>query len=227
MIVNIFLPCRSSSVRIKRKNIKPFCGKKFGLFELKISQLILVKNINNIIVSTNDNLIINYLNKKKFKKVILDIRNNNLCRISTSTDDLIKYVPTVIKNGHILWTHVTSPFFDNKKYDLAIKLYKKNIKKYDSLMGTTRVKDFIYNKTKPINFNRNKEKWPRTQTLKELFLINNSIFLSSRENYIKYNDRIGKKPFYMVTSKIDSFDIDWPEDFTIAENIYESFYKKT
>ena len=94
-------------------------------------------------------------------------------------------------------------------------------------MGTTMIKDFIYNKTKPINFNRNKEKWPRTQTLKELFLINNSIFLSSRENYIKYNDRIGKKPFYMVTSKIDSFDIDWPEDFTIAENIYESFYKKT
>ena len=94
-------------------------------------------------------------------------------------------------------------------------------------MGVTKFQEFIFDKTKAINFNRNKEKWPRTQTLKELFLINNSIFLSSRENYIKYNDRIGKKPFYMVTSKIDSFDIDWPEDFTIAENIYESFYKKT
>ena len=227
MIINAFLPCRSSSVRIKNKNIKPFCGLKFGILELKISQLILVKGIKNIIVSTNDNIIINYLNKKKFKKVILDIRNNNLCRSSTSTDELIKYVPTAIKKGHILWTHVTSPFFDNKQYDLAIKLYKKNLKKNDSLMGVTKVQDFIYNKTKPINFNRKKEKWPRTQTLKELFLVNNSIFLSSRENYYKYNDRIGKKPFYMVGGKINSFDIDWPEDFTIAENIYRSFYKKT
>ena len=60
-----------------------------------------------------------------------------------------------------------------------------------------------------------------------MFLVNNSIFLSSRENYCKYNDRIGKKPFFMNSSKINAFDIDWPEDFTIAENIYESFYKKT
>ena len=69
MIIDIFLPCRSSSARIKNKNIKKFSNKKFGLLELKISQLILVKGIRNIVVSTNDKKIINFLKKKKLRKL--------------------------------------------------------------------------------------------------------------------------------------------------------------
>jgi len=224
MIIDIFLPCRSSSARIKNKNIKKFSNKKFGLLELKISQLILVKGIRNIVVSTNDKKIINFLKKKKIKKIVIDKRANNLCTSSTSTDLLIKYVPKLIESDHILWTHVTSPFFNNKDYERAIKIYKNNLKKYDSLMGVTKIQDFIYDKKKPINFNKKKEKWPQTQSLKKLFIINNTIFLSSKKNYIKYNDRIGKKPFLMEVNKIKSFDIDWPEDFKIAENMYESLF---
>jgi len=224
MIIDVFLPCRGSSSRIKNKNIKKFSNKKFGLFELKISQLLLTKNIRNIIVSTNDKLILNFLKKKKYKKIIIDKRNDKLCLNSTSTDKLIKYVPKLIKADHILWTHVTSPFFDNLDYKKAIAMYKKNIKKYDSLMGVSKVQDFIYDKKKPINFNKKKEKWPRTQTLKMLYAVNNSIFLSSRKNYLKLNDRIGKKPFLMEIDKIKSFDIDWPDDFKIAERIYESIF---
>ena len=224
MIIDIFLPCRSSSMRIKNKNIKKFSNKKFGLFEIKISQLILVKGIRNIVVSTNDKKIINFLKKKNIKKIIIDKRPNNLCVSSTSTDQVIKYVPKVIKSDHILWTHVTSPFFDNKEYERAIRVYKKKIKKYDSLMGVTKIQDFIYNEKKPINFNKKKEKWPQTQSLKKLFIVNNTIFLSSKRNYVKYNDRIGLKPFLMDVNKIKSFDIDWPEDFKIAENIFESIF---
>ncbi len=224
MIIDIFLPCRSSSMRIKNKNIKKFSNIKFGLFELKISQLILVKGIRNIVVSTNDKKIINFLKKKNLKKIIIDKRPNNLCVSSTSTDQVIKYVPKVIKSDHILWTHVTSPFFDNKEYERAINIYKKNLKKYDSLMGVTKIQDFIYDEKKPINFNKKKERWPQTQNLKKLFIVNNAIFLSSKKNYVKYDDRIGKKAYLMDIKKIKSFDIDWPEDFKIAENIYESLF---
>ena len=43
MIIDIFLPCRGSSQRIKNKNIKKFSNFKFGLLELKILQLIKIK----------------------------------------------------------------------------------------------------------------------------------------------------------------------------------------
>jgi len=224
MVIDIFLPCRSSSMRVKNKNIKKFSNQKFGLFELKISQLILVKGVRNIVVSTNDKKIINFLKRKKIKKIIIDKRARNLCTNSTSTDQLIKYVPKLMKSDHILWTHVTSPFFDNKDYERAIKIYKNNLKKFDSLMGVTKIQDFIYDKSKPINFNKKKEKWPQTQSLKKLFIINNTIFLTSKKNYIKLDDRIGKKPCLMEVKKIKSFDVDWPEDFKIAENIYESLF---
>ena len=222
MIVDVFLPCRSSSQRVKNKNIKKFSNKKFGLFELKILQLILVKNIRNIIVSTNDKKIIRYIKLKNFKKVILDVRPDNLCTSMTSTDNLIKYVPKVVFSDHILWTHVTSPFFNENDYLKAIILYKKNLKKYDSLMGVTKIQDFIYNSKKPINYNKSKEKWPRTQTLKKWFVVNNTIFISSRKNYLRFRDRIGIKPKLMEIEKIKSFDVDWPEDFKIAEKIYET-----
>ena len=176
-------------------------------------------------MSTNDKKIINYLKKTKFKKVVINIRPNYLSTSKTSTDQLIKYVPKIIKSDHILWTHVTSPFFNTSDYENAIKLYKKNIKKNDSLMGVTKIQDFIYDNKKPINFNRDKEKWPRTQTLKKLYIINNTIFISSKKNYINLDDRIGKKPHLMEIKKIKAFDIDWPEDFKIAESIYEKIYK--
>jgi CMP-N-acetylneuraminic acid synthetase len=226
MILDVFLPCRSFSERVKNKNIKKFSNKKFGLFELKIYQLLKIKKIKNIIVSTNDKKILNYLNLKKFKKIYIDKRSDELSSSSTSTDELIRYVPNIVKSDHILWTHVTSPFFDNKDYDKAIQLYKKNLKKNDSLMGVTKVQDFIYENNKPLNFNKQKEKWPRTQTLKKLFVVNNAIFITSRKNYISLNDRIGKKPYLHEIEKIKSFDVDWPEDFKVAESIYEKVYKK-
>ena len=226
MIIDIFLPCRSSSQRIRNKNIKKFSSKKFGLFELKISQLVLVKNIRNVIVSTNDKKIIQYLIKLNHEKIIIDKRKKHLCSSKTKTDTLIKYVSKITDAQHILWTHVTPTFFDNIDYDKSIDIYKKNIKKNDSLMGVSRVQEFIYDKKQPINFNKNKEKWPRTQTLKKLFVVNNAIFINSRKNYIKHKDRIGTKPYLMEIDKIKSFDVDWPHDFSIAENIYESIFKK-
>ena len=226
MKIDIFLPCRSSSIRIKNKNIKKFSNIKFGLFELKLSQLMLVKGIQNIIVSTNDKKILDYLKKKIIKKLIIDKRPDYLCSSKVSTDELVKYVPNIIKSDHVLWTHVTSPFFQTKDYENAIKVYKKNIKRNDSLMGVTKIQDFIYDTKKPINFNKRKEKWPPTQSLRKLFVVNNSIFLTSKRNYINLNDRIGKNPFLLEIKKIKSFDVDWPEDFKIAENIYESIYKK-
>ena len=91
-------------------------------------------------------------------------------------------------------------------------------------MGVTKIQDFIYDEKRPINFNKKKERWPQTQSLKKLFIVNNTVFLSSKKNYVKYDDRIGKKVYLMDVKKIKSFDIDWPEDFKIAENIYESLF---
>ena len=128
------------------------------------------------------------------------------------------------KEGHILWTHVTSPFINSDVYYKIIDTYQKNINKFDSLMTVSKIKKFIWNDHEPLNYDRNLEKWPRTQTLKSLWEVNSGAFLASKDIYKKRDDRIGNAPYLCQLNDEIAFDIDWLEDFKIAEALYYSKY---
>ncbi|MUU79064.1 acylneuraminate cytidylyltransferase family protein [Winogradskyella endarachnes] len=221
-MMTVFLPCRAGSERVPNKNTKPFAEVEGGLLFLKIKQLLKAKLVDNIVVSTNDNEVKKIV-ERFGDKIIVDNRPEHLASSSTSTDDLIKYVPKIIKSGHVLWTHVTSPFLKSEHYDLAIKTYLKNLEEdtFDSLMSVNNLQTFLWDKNGSINYDRNKEKWPRTQTLPKLYEINSGIFINSVSNYKVMLDRIGAKPFLFETKGYTSFDIDWPDDFDMAELIYK------
>ncbi len=215
-----FLPCRKGSQRVKNKNIKPFSNIEDGLIYIKISQLLKVQEIKQIIVSTNDKEVKRIANLFDSNKIIIDDRPENLASSETSTDELIKYVPKLIDSGVVLWTHVTSPFVDEIVYRQSIKAYFSNIKMNDSLMSVTKIQKFIWNNVQPINYDKRKEKWPRTQTIEPLYEINSGIFISDIEIYKKESDRIGRTPLlYELDEKI-AFDIDWEIDFEIAELLW-------
>ncbi|MFB9051985.1 cytidylyltransferase domain-containing protein [Formosa undariae] len=222
-MITAFLPCRAGSERVPGKNTKMFSGIKGGLLEVKLNQLLQARLIDRIVVSTNDQEVID-IAKSIDKNIIIDRRPEHLATSATSTDELINYVPSIIKEGHVLWTHVTSPFLTNKVYDQAISTYLKEIEtsKYDSLMSVNKIQSFLWNKEGSINYDREVEKWPRTQTISELFEINSGIFLNAVENYNIYGDRIGKKPFMFESEGYASFDIDWPQDFKLGEMIYKT-----
>ena len=105
-----FLPCRQGSQRVKNKNIKSFAGVEDGLIYIKLSQLLDVESIEQIVVSTNDLEVKRIARSFSNTKIIIDDRPEELASSSTSTDDLINYVPSIIASGTVLWTHVTSPF---------------------------------------------------------------------------------------------------------------------
>jgi CMP-N-acetylneuraminic acid synthetase len=218
--MTIFLPCRLGSERIPQKNTKVFAGVKGGLLKVKLSTLLKVSTIESIVVSTNDAEVINIAKSFKNERIIIDVRPELLATSSASTDDVIRYVPTVIKDKHILWTHVTSPFISVSTFEKAIPKYFRS-DKHDSLMTVNKVQTFLWDKEKPINYDRSVEKWPRTQTLPEFYEINSGFFINSRENYLKFRDRIGLKPYLYTTEGYESLDIDWPEDFKLAEIIYK------
>ena len=220
-MITVFLPCRAGSVRIPDKNTKPFANVEGGLLELKIKQLLRIKSVDKIILSTNDLKVIK-IAENISNKVIIDNRPEEIALSSTSTDSLIKYIPNIISKGHILWTHTTSPFLSNDIYENAISEYFKNLKLNlnDSLMTVNKIQTFLWDQQGSFNYDRSIEKWPRTQTLKKLYEVNSGIFINSIDNYIKYEDRIGSSPYLMNVKGFSSFDIDWPEDFELAEMIY-------
>lgn len=222
--VTVFLPCRAGSERVPYKNIKPFAGFAKGLIEIKLQQLLATQKVDEIVLSTNDKEILDYAQSLNLKKLTIHKRSEELSSSETSTDQLVAHALELIPNGHILWTHVTSPFITENHYNEIITTYFEQLKKgYDSLMTTTLVYGFFWRDEKPFNYDQKVEKWPRTQTLKPLQEINSGAFLAASEIYNKLNNRIGEKPYLYELDKITSYDIDWPEDFMIAELIAKNY----
>lgn len=222
--MNVFLPMRAGSERIPQKNTKSFAGIQGGLCELKLKQLLQSDTIGDIFVSTNDPKVIDISNSFKSRRIKIIPRPDELALSSTSTDDLIKYVPEIMPEGHILWTHVTSPLIGPDIYDQIIKVYFENIHQNDSLMTVTKLQKFIWSDTSPINYDRNMEKWPRTQTIEPLWEVNSGAFITSKGIYRERMDRIGARPYKFHLPDDIAYDIDWLPDFTMAEAIYQAKY---
>ena len=220
--ITCFLPCRAGSQRVVRKNIKPFASYEHGLIEIKLRQLLVAEEIDEVVLTTNDDDILAYAESLDESRLRLHRRVEELSSSATSTDQLAAHALELIPEGHILWTHVTSPFITAKHYDEVIRAYwKQRELGYDSLMTTTAIHEFLWQDEQPMNYDRKVEKWPRTQTLKPVHEVNSGAFLTSAEIYSELDDRIGRRPYLYGMDKFTSFDIDWPEDFVIAECLVE------
>ena len=221
----VFLPCRSGSERVPNKNIKKFGQYSFGLFENKINQLLCCKQVDYIFVSTNDISILEFCSSlRQSQRIFMHHRDDSLASSLTSTDELIIHAMQLVSSHfddcHILWTHVTSPFITASIYEQIISNYFHAIQDgFDSLMTITPLKSFLWNDHSPINYCRDVEKWPRTQTIDVINEVNSAVFMASLEVYRSCSDRIGRKPFLHGLNKLISYDIDWPEDFQIAETM--------
>ena len=226
MSISVFLPTRKGSERVKNKNTRKFSNFEGGLLELKLKQLAKL-DVDEVVLSTNDEESIAVARnlEKDFPKLKIDIRPDALASSTTSLSDLIAYVPKIIKSEHVLWTHVTSPMADTEIYADSIKSYYEGLKNgFDSLMSVTGFQNFLWKKEKNDIINRRgDERWPKTQDLEKLYEINSAVFITPKEVYTKNGDRVGDKPFLFELNKLTSLDVDWEEDFKIAEVVYDKF----
>lgn len=222
---------RSGSTRSPKKNTRPFLETGESLFQLKMQSILKLcesDEVFEVIISSDDKDIFNQVEPYLSDKIKLDIRPKELCLSSTKVQDLISYVPKITKGDHVLWLHVTSPFVEFETYYKAMESYKYSVvqsRKYDSLMSVNKLQQFIWsdNKKKIINVDRNINPWPNTQDLDPLYEINHAFYISSRDNYISLNDRIGKNPCLYICEGLEKIDIDWEEDFMIAELIAKGY----
>lgn len=224
--ISVFLPTRAGSERVKNKNTRDFAGVKGGLLSIKLAQLLSLSKVKEVVLSTNDEESIavaqTYLSNSKLKLIR---RPDHLAQSQTNLTDLVNYVPLICNNEHILWTHVTSPLVKGKDYAQAIDLYFEKINKgYDSLMTVKEIQNYIWSEAENKVLNRREgdlKKWPRTQDLEKVYEVNSAIFIASKKIYKEEQDRIGLKPYLLKQNSLQSVDVDWEEDFKIAEKLYK------
>jgi len=226
MKLSIVLPIRKGSQRVKNKNIRPFSKDGKSLTELKITELLKLKSVDEIVVTSNYSEAIEQVKAvaKNDPRVKIDIRPEHLCSSSTIVRELIEYMPTITKGEHILWLHVTSPFVKAQDYEDAINRYFEALKEgYDSIMSVTEIRNFLWSdqSKKIINIEESDNPWVQTQDLEPLYEINHAFYINSRENYLSMSDRIGKNPYLYKLKGSKVIDIDWEDDFELARKIYD------
>jgi CMP-N-acetylneuraminic acid synthetase len=223
-----FIPTRKGSERVIDKNTRDFAGIKGGILKVKIQQILDLKLPYDIVISTNDEKTKELANSFNDSRIKVINRPEELCLSSTNISEFISYIPSIIPTGNVFWLHATAPFVTTKTYLDAIEKYQNLSSKFDSLISVTKIQQFIWDpeNNQCINHDRSTLKWPRTQDLKPLYEINHAFYINSIENYHRFKDRIGEKPFYYELNKLEAFDIDWDEDFKVAEQIYVSLYDK-
>jgi CMP-N-acetylneuraminic acid synthetase len=214
-----FIIIKHNSKRVKKKNFKIL-----GKHQLWEHMILKLKGFK-IFIDTDSPLIINRCNKfypwvsvyKREKRFITQENKND----TSPTLNMIKnFLKKYIKNSNeiIITTHVTSPFL---KLDTIKKAIKK-LKNFDSVHSVTKDYNFAWlenSKQKLIPINFNPKVITKTQNLKPIVQSNGAFFIFKKKTFMKYNNRIGKNPFYYELSFPESVEIDTIEDLNLARKL--------
>ena len=213
--ITAVIPVRKGSQRIKNKNFKKFCGK--SLLEHKIIQLKKVKNINKIIVNT-DSIIAIRLAKKY--KVDYYKRDKYFASSSCPNNKFWSNIASTTNSKYILLTHCTSPMIKISTYENCIKTFFQK-KKIDSLNTVSEVRDYLFLKKKPLNFNIKKA--PNSQNLPTYLKYNSAVSIISTSKMKKNKTVFGNKPFFYKLDLIESHDINTTYDFELAKFLFKKY----
>lgn len=212
--VTALIAVRSGSVRVKNKNIKDFAGS--NLLELKIKQLKEVKNIDEIVVSSDDEKMLEIADGLGVTALK---RDPYYASSTVSMSDVYKYMAENLETEYVVYANVTNPLINTETYENAIKTFLDKKGEIDSLASCNDVKEFMWKNGVPLNYDPLNQ--PRSQDLPEIVALNFAISILAKEDMINYKNIIGKKPYFYKLGEVEAVDIDTPLDFFIAEELYK------
>lgn len=214
---------RAGSKRIKNKNIQPFGDS--NLLIHKIRQLKKVFEIDKIVVTSDSD---EMLKMAQNEGVETQVRPIEYADEKTKTfGEMIEFVVSNIKTDYVVWTPCVCPLVDENIISLMIKKFKEEIvfsEKYDSLVSAKLLKEYIWDKEKPINYSI--EKHVKSQDLPNWYTIINGCFISSKSNMLHNKFCYGHTPYIYEINKMQSIDIDDEYDLEIAKIIYDKLIIK-
>ena len=219
MKVSAIIPIKAYSERLKNKNFLEFCGQP--LYRVILDKLQDIDLIQEIVINTDSEIIANDCSERYSKSVIIE-RPDNIRGNSVTANTLIEYTLTKIQGEHFLQTHCTNPLLTKKTIIKAIQTYFGNSKEFDSLFSVQTIHKRAYHKDgSPINHCNTRLE--QTQDLSEILIENSNLFLFSRTSFANCNNsRIGKRPQILPMNSMEGIDIDYPEDFILAELIHKN-----
>lgn len=217
MKITAVIPVRKGSQRVKDKNLRPFAGT--SLLEVKIKALLQVPEIDSIVVNTNSEAAIEFVEEEYAgTKVTYHRREEYYASSQCSGSEFFKHLGEVTDTDIFIYAPCTSPFVKPETFSACIKKFLEDNGEHDCVSTVSSVKEFLWLDGKAINYDPLNA--PNSQNLPDVVALNFGATVVKREDLIKNHNIIGKKPDFVITSDIEAVDIDTPLDFYIAEQLY-------
>lgn len=211
------IPARGGSKGIPRKNIKLLSGKPLISYIIKSSTS--SKYIDETYVSTDD-VKIAKISKKNGATIVK--RPLKYALDNSSSESVLLHFAKKINFDILVFLQCTSPLTATKDIDGAIEFFLKN--SYNSVLSVCEDRGgflcggFLwYEDGKPVNYDYKNR--PRRQDMKKTFRENGAIYIISKNNLLKYKNRLCKKVGLYVMPGRRSFEIDEPQDFKLLNKI--------
>ena len=206
------VPMRHHSQRVPGKNYRPLAGKP--LFHHIIETLLAVREINEIVVDTDSDPVMDGL-RKNFPQVKVIHRPDALRADDVPMNDILIYDTSQVPADFYLQTHSTNPLLRPETVSRAIQSFLTDYPTHDSLFSVTRWQTRLYDQNgKAIN--HDPSVLIQTQDLPPVYEENSCLYLFTRENLIERHHRIGEEPMMFEISANEAWDIDEELDFAIC-----------
>jgi N-acylneuraminate cytidylyltransferase len=214
--VTALIAVKANSDRVENKNIRPFANS--NLLEIKLAQIESLDIFDEVIVSSESDVVLSMCEPYNVKT---HKRDRFYATSEVPMSDVYEYLAKFVKTEYIAWIPVTNPLVSGQIYKDAVTAFKTmDHKIHDSLLSVNSVQEYLYYNDKPLNFTL--EPWQRSQDLVGTFAINFAINILSKKNMIEFRSTVGRKPLFFTIDKSIALDIDYMEDFILAEILYKS-----
>jgi CMP-N-acetylneuraminic acid synthetase len=206
------VPMRHHSQRVPGKNYRLLAGKP--LFHHIIETLLAIQEINEIVVDTDSDAVIDGL-RKDFPRVKIINRPNALRADDVPMNDILIYDTSQVPADFYLQTHSTNPLLRSETVSRAIQSFLVDYPKHDSLFSVTRWQTRLYDQNGKA-LNHDPSVLIQTQNLPPVYEENSCLYIFTRDNLLKRHHRIGEKPMMFEINADEAWDIDEELDFAIC-----------
>ena len=205
--VAIFLPVKEESSRIYSKNVQFLDGKPLFLHTLE--KLIYSKAFDEVWLDTDSQLIIDIADHLDCK-----IHRRDPALATNDTDGNKLFLNQVKQTNADIVVQIlcTSPFIQVETIVNGIKILQNN-PEYDSAVLIHKEKQYRWENNKPA-YDINKI--PNSVNLPDTILETMGLYIVRRDIALNTGRRIGNAPYLLDATPIEALDVNWPEDFTLA-----------
>jgi CMP-N-acetylneuraminic acid synthetase len=216
MKVVAFLPAKGTSSRIENKNLKLLDGKPLFLHTLE--KLTECDFIDEVYLDTESEVVID-LAQETNTKVLK--RDPKLASNATDGNKLFMNEVEFIDADIYIQILGTSPFIEKDTIYKGIEKIKNN--DFDSAVLVRKEKLYTWNSIGP---NYDIENIPNSFNLDDTIIETMGLYIVKKQTALETKRRIGNKPYLLEASALEAIDVNYPEDFELA-NLIAAGEKRT